>query len=74
MTDSERSYVTPEDVINLIDAAYKQPGLDDPLRRVLNEMIERELGVELESFTLEALQGEIEKRMLAATEEAHPNG
>ena len=84
MTDSERSYVTDEDVINVIDAAYKQPGPGDPLRRVLNEMIGRE--VEKAVVVIRAMremghsgsvplsEARLTNRIVDAFLEVHPNG
>ncbi|KKM54231.1 hypothetical protein LCGC14_1553610 [marine sediment metagenome] len=69
MADSERSYATDEDVEQIVGATQRRYQQRLRLRRLLNGMMERELGVELESFTLEALQGEIEKRMLAGDPE-----
>ncbi len=74
VNDQPAGSVTDEDVEQIVGATQRRYQQRFRLRRLLNGMIERELGVELESFTLEALQGEIEKRMLAATEEAHPDG
>lgn len=35
--------VTDEDIIKIIDAAYEQPGPDDPLCRIMEEIVEREI-------------------------------
>ncbi len=43
LSQDDASYVTDEDVIAIIDAAYTQPGPGDPLRRIVNGIVEREI-------------------------------
>ena len=64
MTDSERSYVTDEEIAVIVGVVLHED--DDELRRVLNEMIEREVK--------KAIAGWTARMRLEDDEEAHPNG
>ena len=75
MTDSERSYVTDEDVDRIVKqvlaVGFRTPIMDETVRRLLNGMIEREVGKIKAERTSPAW--DLVDKMLDAGE-AHPNG